>query len=253
MTKPTIALVLVAVVVFFSGCNSDNITIIASVAANAASPFKEIGRQFEEETGIKVIFNFASSGQLAQQIISGAPVDFFASANAGYVEEVEKEGMVASGTKAAYARGQLTLWTPKDKKFQPKRIEDLSNPEVKKIAIANPEHAPYGVAAREALRNAGIWEKVRPKLVMGENVNQAMHYGTSGNVDVVIVPLSLSLDEAERGQYVLVRDTPYPPIEQTLAIIKGAAREKEARQFADFVRGPKGAAILKQFGYDVPE
>ncbi len=223
------------------------------MATNAIAPFQEIAKEFEKETGIKTSLNFGASGTLATQIIKGAPVDFFASADVGYVNELEQKGLLVEGSKHLYARGVLTIWTPKDSELQIKSVQDLANPSIKKIALANPEGAPYGVAAQQALQTAGIWDKLQPKLVMGENVNQTMQYATSGNVDVAIVPLSLSLSETQNGQYVVVDGRLYKPLDQAMGVIKGSGHEKAALRFEDFVRGPKGQAIFKNFGYDLPE
>ena len=247
-------LALLSLAAIFYGCTGGGeTTITAAVAANVAGAFEEIGNRFQERSEVRVSFNVASSGQLAHQIVNGAPVDFFASANVGYVEEVEREGLVRAGTKAVYAEGRLTLWIPRGRELDVQGVADLAMPQVERIGMANPEHAPYGVAAREALVRAGVWEQVQPKTVIGENANQTMHYGTSGNVDVAIVPLSLSLEEAERGRYVRVSEGLYTPIRQAMAVIEGSANEEEAMEFWEFVKGPVGRGVLKEFGYDVPE
>ncbi len=243
-------------IILASGCSGQSargdLTLIVSAASALTFAFQEIGKEFEEETGIKVTFNFGSSGQLAQQIISGAPVDLFASADVGFVEEVESQESIVPGTKALYARGRLTLWTRSDSMFQPHSIHDLARPEVKRASIANPDRAPYGVAAREALQAIGIWEMVRPKLVLGENVVQALRYAQTSDVDTALVPLSLSL-EASDGQYVMVPEELHRPIDQAMAVIKGTAHEGEARWFAAFIKGPKGRSILERYGYEAPD
>jgi molybdate transport system substrate-binding protein len=138
-------------------------TLTISAAADLTYAFQEIGQQFEKETGIRPVFNFGSSGQLAQQIEQGAPVDLFAAANVSFVEELEKRGLILADTKQVYARGRIVLWIRADggDRAEPTlaiaRLEDLLRPEVQRIAIANPDHAPYGAAAREALQATGIW------------------------------------------------------------------------------------------------
>src|SRR2546428_10559342 len=147
--------------------SQQQVSLTISAAADLALAFQELGSLFEKGTGIKAIFNFGSTGQLAQQIEQGAPVDLFAAANVDFVDELEKQGLILPETKALYACGRITLWTRSDSPLHIDRIEDLVRPEVKQVAIANPEHAPYGIAAREAMQSVGIWENVQPKLVLG--------------------------------------------------------------------------------------
>jgi molybdate transport system substrate-binding protein len=225
-------------------------SLTVSAAADLALAFQELGALFEQETGTKVIFNFGSTGQLAQQIEQGAPVDLFAAANVAFVEELEKQGLILPGTKALYARGRITLWTRTDSPFRIERLEDLIRPEVKRIAIANPQHAPYGIAAREAMQSVGIWETVQPKLVLGENVRQTLIYAETGNVEVAVVALSLSVQG--EGRWMLVPQELHKPIDQALAVIKGTRYEKEARQFAMFINGPTGRPIMRKYGFTLP-
>jgi molybdate transport system substrate-binding protein len=173
--------------------------LLVSAASNLILAFEEVGARYEEETGTQVTVNFAASGQLAQQIEQGAPVDIFLSANTAYVEELAVKGWVQADSVQIYARGRLTLWTRADASLTVETVEDLLNPEVRRVAIANPEHAPYGVAAREALQTAGVWEEIQSKLVPGENVRQALQYAETGNVDAAIVPLSLSITSQGPG------------------------------------------------------
>lgn len=233
------------------GLSSDRPGLTVSAAADLTPAFQEMGRIFEEQTGVKVVFNFGSTGMLAQQIERGAPVDLFAAANMAYITELERQGLIVPGTSIRYARGFIVLWSRADSPFPVRRLEDLLRPEVRRVAIANPDHAPYGVAAREALQTAGVWATVQPKLVLGENVNQAFQYAQSGNVDVAIVPRSLAL-QADGGQWATVAQNLYTPIDQGLAVVKGTPREREARQFAQFVTGVRGRAVMEKHGFVLP-
>lgn len=159
-------------------------SLTVSAAADLVYAFTEIGEVFEQQTGIPVVFNFGSTGQLAQQIEQGAPVDLFAAANVSYVEDLAQQGRVLPDTVAIYGRGRITLWTRSDSPLRIDSIEDLAQPVVRRIAIANPDHAPYGIAAREALQSAGLWDALQPKLILGENVRQALQYAETGDVDV---------------------------------------------------------------------
>ena len=152
-----------------------------------------------------------------------------------------------------YARGRVTLWTRSDSPLQITRVEDLTQPEIKRIAIANPDHAPYGVAARQAMQAAGVWEAVQPKLVLGENVRQTLQYAEMGNVDVAIVALSLSVPAAgAAGRWTLIPQDMHPPIDQALAVVKATPHEAAARDFAAFVNGPQGRPIMRKYGFILP-
>ncbi|MGB9634409.1 MAG: molybdate ABC transporter substrate-binding protein [Chloroflexaceae bacterium] len=226
--------------------------LTVAAAADLTPAFQEIGALFEQQTGIRVIFNFGSTGQLAQQIERGAPFDVFFAANKSFIEELNRNGLVIPETMEVYAQGHLTLWTRPDSPHKPERIEDLVAPEYARIAIANPEHAPYGQAAKEALQRAGIWEAVEPRLVYGENIAQTLTLADTGNVAVAIVALSLSVQG--NGSWTIVPAELHPdhPLFQMAAAIRGTPREAEARQFIAFVKGPDGHAIMKQYGFILP-
>ncbi len=231
------------------------VTLTVSAAANLSAAFTEIGKLYEAQTGDTVLFNFGSSGQLAQQIEQGAPVDLFASANIAFVDELAQKGLVIPETVQKYARGQIVLWTRADSPLKLDRIEDLTQPEVSKVAIANPDRAPYGLAAREALKAAGAWEALQPKLVIAENIQQTHQYAETGNVDAAIGALSLSVPAAagdQPGRYVVVPQALYAPLDQELAVIKETKHEAAARGFATFITGPEGRGILQKYGFTVP-
>jgi len=134
--------------------------------------------------------------------------------------------------------------------LQIETVADLARPEVKRIAIANPDHAPYGLAAQQALQRAGILDAVKAKLVYGDNIRQTLQYGETGNVDVAIVALSLSLQS--KGRWVLIPEDQHDPIDQALAVIKTTHNEPAARAFASFISGPKGKEILGKYGFAFP-
>lgn len=229
----------------------ETVTLTVSAAADLAYAFQELGALFEQKTGTRVSFNFGSTGQLAQQIEQGAPVDVFAAANVSFIEDLERKGLTVPGTKALYARGFIVIWTRADSAFAFQGLPDLARPEARRVAIANPDHAPYGVAAREALQTAGLWEQVSPKLVLGENVRQTLQYAETGNVEVALVALSLAV-VADNGRWTPVPQELHEPIDQALAVIKNTGHEKEARSFADFVNGPEGRPVMQQYGFVLP-
>jgi molybdate transport system substrate-binding protein len=240
------------VLVYFAGCNPSSQTetgeIHVAAAADLTPAFEEIAREFESAHKTKVVFSFGSTGMLTRQIENGAPMDVFAAASVDFIEQLEQKGLILSETKAVYARGRITLWVPKDSQLKIEKLTDLTRDDVKRIAIANPDHAPYGMAARDALQSAGIWEAVKSKLVYGENIRQTLQFAETGNVEVAIVALSLSIKSD--GRWSLIPAELHKPINQGLAVIKGAKNEKAARDFAAFVTGPSGQAILAKYGFE---
>ena len=248
-----VVLALLTTLVFEWACNRTTnppreITVAA--AADLTQAFEEIGREFEANNQTRVVFVFGSTGMLTRQIENGAPMDLFAAANVDYVNQLEQKGLIVPGTKAIYARGRITIWTTADSPLKLSTIADLRRPEVKRIAIANPDHAPYGLAAQQALQKAGIWEDVKPKLVYGDNIRQTLQYAETGNVDVSIVALSLS--QQSNGHWVLIPEELHQPIDQGLAVIRTTKNETAARAFANFVTGPRGRAILGKYGFAFP-
>jgi molybdate transport system substrate-binding protein len=235
---------------------TSGVTLTVSAAADLSYAFGEIGAAFEAETGHKVIFNFGSTGQLAQQIEQGAPVDLFAAANVSFIDDLAQQGLILPDTVQMYARGRITLWTRADSPLQITQVSDLARTEIARIAIANPDHAPYGVAAREAMQTAGVWEAVQPKLVLGENVRQTLQYAETGNVDAAIVALSLSVPAAasagQPGRWTLIPEDLHAPIDQALAVIRGTQHESAARAFAAFVNGSQGRLIMRKYGFVLP-
>ncbi|WP_263971222.1 molybdate ABC transporter substrate-binding protein [Leptolyngbya sp. PCC 6406] len=225
-------------------------TLTVSAAADLNYVFPEIGKLWAQETGHTVMFNLGSTGQLAQQIERGAPVDLFAAANKKFVEDLDAKGLVLSETKALYGVGRLTLWQREDSVLAINDIKDLTKPEVKRVAIANPDHAPYGVAAREALQSAGIWDELQPKLILGENIKQTQQYAETGNVDVAIAALSISVEKP--GKWMLLPAELHNPLEQMLAVPKSASHPEEAQQFAAFINGEKGRPLMQKYGFVLP-
>ena len=243
--------VFVCALVLTGACSNKQETrteLHVAAASDLIPAFEEIGKEFEATTKTKVIFSFGSTGLLTRQIENGAPMDVFAAASVDYIDQLEQKGLILPDTKAVYASGRITLWTPKDSKLKIEKIDDLKNDEVKRIGIANPDHAPYGMAAREAMQSAGVWDAVKSKLVYGDNIRQTLQFAETGNVDVAIVALSLS--KQSDGRWTPVPQELHKPINQGLAVIRSTKNEKSAREFAAFVTGPKGRAILAKYGFE---
>jgi len=221
--------------------------LTVAAASDLMPAFEELGREFESTTKTKVVFVFGSTGMLTRQIENGAPVDLFAAANVSYIDQLDQKGLIISDTKAIYARGRITLWTPDESPIRLQSIADLARPEVMRVAIANPDHAPYGLAAKQALQSAGIWDRVQPKLVFGDTIRQTLQYAETGNVEVAIVALSLSVQS--HGRWTLIPEELHQPIDQGLAVIKTTRNEQGARDFAAFISSPQGKAIMKKYGF----
>jgi molybdate transport system substrate-binding protein len=223
-----------------------------AAASDLALAFKEVGDAFEKSTSKKVEFTFGSTGSLSKQIAEGAPYDVFAAANVSYVDEVVKASACLVDTKKVHARGRIVMWS-KDKATLPKSLEELKDPKYAKVAIANPDHAPYGVAAQEALTKSGVWATVQPRTVFGENVQQAQMFAKSGNAEVAIIALSLALSSG--GSYELIDANLHAPLDQALVVCKGGAaggKTNEARAFVDFVTSDAGHAIMRRYGFLLP-
>ena len=236
---------------FLQGCKTTTPQVSelhVAAAADLIPAFEEIGRQFEAGNKIKVVYSFGSTGLLTRQIENGAPMDVFAAASVDFIDQLEQKSLTIPDTKAVYARGRITLWTPKGSVLKVEKINDLLGNDIQRVAIANPDHAPYGMAAREALQTAGIWDSVKPKLVYADNIRQTLQFAETGNVDVAIVALSLS--KPSDGHWTLIPEELHKPINQGLAVIKGTKNEQAARAFAAFIIGPEGQAILGKYGFE---
>ncbi len=223
-----------------------------AAAADLALAFAEVGKAFEASSGKKVEFSFGSTGLLAKQISEGAPYDLLAAANASYVDDVVRSGACLGDTKALYARGRIVLWSSDPAKL-PAGLEGLRDPKLVKIALANPEHAPYGLAAKQALERSGLWASVEPRAVYGENVQQTMMFAQSGNADIAVVALSLAVTLP--GGYVAVDPALHEPLDQTLVVCKGGSaggKPNEARAFVAFVGSEPGRAIMRRYGFLLP-
>ena len=219
-----------------------------AAAADLSVAFAELGRSFEKDTGRHVDFSFGSTGLLAKQIAEGAPFDVFAAANVSFVDDVVKTGACLGETKALYARGQLVMWS-KDPQRVPKDIHDLVDPKYAKIAIANPEHAPYGKAAEQALKKAGVWAAVQPRLVYGENIQQTFMFARSDNADVALIALSLASTSA--GNYTPIDPILHAPLDQALVVCKNG-KSHEGAAFVKYVGSEGGRATMRKYGFSLP-
>jgi molybdate transport system substrate-binding protein len=221
--------------------------ILVGAASDLRVAFEELGAAFTEETGTKVTFTFGSSGQLAQQIENGAPYDLFASADIGYVDAVIEAGRGVPATKETYAFGRIVIWS---RTVAYPDVQALTDPAIRNLAIANPEHAPYGVAARQALESAGVYEDAQPRLVYGENVSDTLRLAQSGNADAAIVALSLAIPSD--GAWTLVPEELHEPLEQALVVTGAGEQARLAQEFAAFVASEQGREVMRRYGFLLP-
>lgn len=232
------------------------------LAVAAASDLKfamdELAAAFQQRhRGAVVKVSYGSSGNFFAQLQQQAPFDLFFSADFDYPRRLEAEGHTLAGTSFVYAVGRLALWVPRASgvDLEAQGMRALLLPEVRKVAIANPRHAPYGRAAQAALRHYGLFAAVEPKLVLGENVAQAAQFAQSGAADAALVAHSLVLAPAmlSGGRFLELPLESYPRMEQGCVVLKWAKQPALARAFLDFVRGPLGRAVLKRWGFLLPE
>jgi molybdate transport system substrate-binding protein len=224
------------------------ITVYA--AADLDMAFREIKPLFEKATGVRVTLVMGSTGNLAKQIEHGAPADVFFAANESFIDDLLAAGAVIPQTRALYAQGRLVLAMPMASAVAVRELVDLLKPEVRRVAIANPAHAPYGRAAQEALESVGVWDRVKPKLVYGENIRHTLQFIETGAVEAGIVALSVAGVPAVR--YVPIDPKLHKPLNQVAAVVKRSARPDLGLAFIQFLNGPEGRPIMKRYGFLLP-
>jgi molybdate transport system substrate-binding protein len=228
-----------------------------AAAADLRFALNEIVRRFAAKHGVGVTVSYGSSGSVYAQLLNEAPFDVFLSADIEYPRRLAARNLTVPGSEFTYASGRLVVWVPASSSLDVRRlgIHAVAETSVAHVAIANPEHAPYGRAAVEAMRTAGVYDAVGPKLVFGENVEQALQFAQSGAADVGIVALSLALAPPlkEHGRYAEVPLNAHARITQGGTILRGAADVEGARALKAFLIGAEGRAVLKEYGFFMPE
>ena len=228
-----------------------------AAASDLQFALDEVLAQFRRDTGVAARVTYGSSGNFASQIEQGAPFELFLSADESFVFMVADRGL-SRDRGELYAIGRIVLFVPHGSPLTPDpQLEDLArrlqSGEAGRLAIANPEHAPYGRAAEQALRALGLWQAAQPRLLYGENVAQAAQFASSGNADGGIVAYSLALAPAlrERGTFALLPEVLHAPLRQRMVLLKGAS--PDARRLYDYLRSPASRAILARYGFVLPE
>lgn len=216
-----------------------------AAAADLEPAFTELTTEFSAATGRQVVWSFASSGSLTQQLEHGAPFDLFASASTALIDRLRQHERLLAGSQRDFARGRLVIWT-RAGVAPPRILAELQRPDLGRIALANPEHAPYGQAAVAALRKGGLYEALRPRLVFAENVRQALQFAQTGNADVALTARSLM---RRADAYAVVPASEHPPLVATLGAVRGGD-EAGALALGGYICGPRGQAILGRHGFE---
>src|SRR5256885_3849094 len=231
--------------------------IIVAAAADLNAALSEIAANYEKSGGSKVRLSFGSSGNLFNQIQNGAPFDIFFSADVDYPKKLLEAGLGEKASLYPDAVGQLVLWVAASSSLdvEHRGMSILLDPSVKKISLANPEHAPYGRAAVAALRHLRLYEKVSDLFVFGENVSQAAQFVESGNAQAGFVALSHAMAPGmrDKGRYWIIPSDAYPVLHQAVVILSHSSKKNEASAFLDYLKKPESTAVLRHYGFSVPE
>ena len=227
-----------------------------AAAANVRFAMNDISKQFTEQTGLSVRLTYSSSGQLVQQIKHGAPFELFISADQHYVDWLKQQGLT-QGQSVTYAIGRLALVKAKSSPLtidpKLKGISDLlAQDKLSRFAIANPEHAPYGLAARQALKHQGLWAKLHNELIMGENVGQAAQFALSNATQGAIIALSLAKapNYSNKVDYVALAPELHQPLQQAMILTNKA--DSVAKKFFLFLQSKTAQDTLTKYGFDIP-
>ncbi len=236
--------------VSFAGAQTPRPELTVFAASDLGPALQNIVPPFEKQAHAKVTVVFGSSGTLTQQIRNGAPADLFLAASESFIDGLVPERLVVLESRLRYARGRIVTVTPKSSAIRIVSLQDLADPKVRRIAIANPAHAPYGLAAQQALEASGLWKAIQPKLVYGENAQQPVQFVRSGSVDAGIV--ARSLVDAPDFAWTLVDTKLHAPINQTAVVMARTKQRALAMSFLAFVNGAQGRSVMRHFGFLLP-
>ena len=236
-------------VFLFGAERADGSEIMVSAALSLKAPFEEMGRSFDAKTGTKVIFNFGASGILQRQIEGGAPADIFASASTKEMDSLESGGFLIIGTRSNFAGNSIVLIVPSQSRLRIRSFEDLRKKEIRRIAIGNPASVPAGKYAEEVLKTSGLWETLKDRIVLCENVRQVMDYTARNEVDAGIV---FRTDASDSKDVEIISEAPeqsHKPVRYVIAAIKGSGHDRLAKEFISMILSGEGRKILKKYGF----
>lgn len=245
-----IAIVLTSAAVF---ARAEVLTV--AVASNFAQTAERLASGFEQDSGFEVRLVTGSSGKLFAQIANGAPFDVFLSADQARPEALEQQGLGVSGSRVTYALGRLVLWS-RDPEYSGRNcLDELARLGAGRLAIANPRHAPYGMAARDFLANAGLWQRLEPRLLVGENIAQTLQFAATGGARFALVAASqlLSAEVPVASCSEAIASTRHAPIRQQAVLLQRAADNRAALRFLAYLKSPAAIAVIKAAAYDIEE
>jgi molybdate transport system substrate-binding protein len=236
------------------GNAQDSATLKIAAAADLQPVLPALIDQFEKQTHKKIEASYASSATLATQILNGGPFGLFLAADLSFPQKVIAAGLGESAEPVPYARGTLVLWARNDSPVQPLSMDSLRNPSLKTVAVANPDHAPYGRAAKAAIEKLGLANTLQGKLVVAENIAQTAQYADSGNAQAGFLSLTSALTPrlTSDGKYVAVPEDSYPPLLQGAVVIKHGPNAEESHQFLDFLLSAPIRKELAERGLKAP-
>jgi len=243
-----------AAIPFFSAAQQIQLNIAA--ASDLKFALTDLAAAYEKQSGVKLSLTFGSSGNFFAQIQNGAPFDLFFSADSDYPRKLNEAGLVLPNSADSYAVGKLVLWSPAKSRLDPEKSgwQSLLDPAVQKIAIANPDHAPYGRAAIEALKNSGLYERIKTKLVFGENISQAAQFVQSGSAQIGILAASVTSSPAfVSGHFWQIPQSHYTPLLQSFVALKNSPHKVAALAFLAYIKSPAAQAIFEKYGFAKPE
>jgi molybdate transport system substrate-binding protein len=235
---------------------ADEAELHVAAAANLTQVLPELAAVFERESHIHVVPSYGATAQLTQQAESGAPWDVFLAADTEHVDELVTKGLADASTRAVYARGKLVVWVPKRPDLR--SLDQLAGPDVRFIVVAKPELAPYGEAAVETLKSAGLWDKTSAKIVYAPSIAIAKQFADTGNGDAAFTALALVVNPADKdakgavGNYFPIPENLHKPIDQAMCVMKSSTQARSAQAFFAFMKGASARAVLERYGYAQP-
>jgi molybdate transport system substrate-binding protein len=239
---------------FFFSSHVGAQTLRIAAASDLQFALPELAAQYEKQAGVKLAVTYGSSGNLFAQIQNGAPFDLFLSADVNYPHRLVVAQVADVSSLQVYAVGHLVLWLPPDSPLDPSMgLKILLDPRIRKIAIANPDHAPYGRAASAALHSADVYDQIKPKLVFGENIAQAAQFVQTGSAQAGLLAYSVTFASAMRsGKYWVIPTDKYPPVEQAAVLLAASSNKESAISFLAFLKTPSARALLERYGFFLP-
>ncbi|ADH97873.1 molybdate ABC transporter substrate-binding protein [Salisediminibacterium selenitireducens] len=240
-----------------AACGNDNDiekhTLSVAAASDLGPAFRELAENFEADHGISLSFSFGSTGQLADQIENGAPFDVFASANVSFIERLVESGDIIEESTTPYAFGRIGLMMQATDEGIADDLYDLTSPDINRISIANPAHAPYGMAAEDALITSGMLDEVEDKLIYGRNITDAFVQIETGNAEVGIIAYSLGRANEDNFHFILLDEDLHEPIEQVIGVVSYSEHQDAGQAFIDYIIHGEGKETMEHFGFYVPE